>query len=298
MKPDTLRNLLQKNKNLIVPGIYDALSARLAEDAGFNAVFMTGYGVSASLLGKPDIGLLTSVEMARTIAYITNAIDIPVIADADTGYGSPLNVSRTVQLYEDAGASAIQIEDQQWPKRCGHMEGKQVIPMDEMVAKILSAVEARKKNETIIIARTDAIAVEGFNQAIKRSQAYIEAGADMLFLEGPENLDQLAAIPSLLPIPHIINLAETGKGLQLITDDVWKMGYKLALFPITGLLVATNAMKKAYLTLKTNHGSRYLEHEMISYREFNSFIGMEEGVVIDERLLDDARDLIIRQRKD
>src|SRR5579884_2750249 len=195
-----LRELLAGPDLLVVPGAYDGLSARLIVQAGFPIVYMTGFGTAASVLGQPDVGLLTMSEMvARASALASVVGDLPLIADADTGYGNPLNVRRTIREYERAGVAGLHIEDQVWPKKCGHMEGKQVIPMEEMVQKVRAAVEARQDPDFVIIARTDAGAVLGFEEALRRARAYREAGADMLFIEAPRSLEELRAIVQTFP---------------------------------------------------------------------------------------------------
>src|SRR3989442_9007004 len=208
-----LRELLAGPDMLVVPGAYDALSARLIAQAGFPAVTMTGLGPAASVLGQPDVGLLTMSEMlsrAAALAAVTG--DLPLIADADTGYGNPINVRRTIREYERAGVAGLHIEDQVWPKKCGYMEGKQVIPIDEMVQKIRAAVDARQDSDFVIIARTDANAVHGLEDALHRGRAYREAGADVIFIEAPRSITELDAIAQAFPnVPLLYNWAESGK---------------------------------------------------------------------------------------
>ncbi len=211
MKAKKLRELLNKPGIIRAPGVYDAWSARLVEAAGFRAAYMTGFGTSASVLGQPDIGFLTLTEMVTHAGNIANAIGIPVIADADTGYGGSLNVVRTVREYERAGVAALHIEDQVVPKRCGHMEGKQIIPVGDMVAKIRAAVHARRSDDFVIIIRTDARAVEGLDAAIERARAYDEAGADIIFIEAPESVEEMKKIAGIFEKPLFANMVEKGR---------------------------------------------------------------------------------------
>src|SRR6266704_4596964 len=221
-----LRELLADPGLLVAPGAHDALSARLIAQAGFPAVYMTGFGTAASVLGQPDVGLLTMSEMVSRAAAISAVIasvagDLPLIADADTGYGNPINVRRTIREYERAGVAGVHIEDQVWPKKCGHMEGKQVIPKDEMVEKVRAAVDARQDPDFVIIARTDANAVHGLEDAIRRGQAYQEAGADIIFIEAPRSIAELQAIKQAFPdVPLLYNWAESGKTPLLSLDEI------------------------------------------------------------------------------
>src|SRR6202047_4136026 len=240
----TFRELLAEAEPVIAPGAYDALTARLIEQAGFPAVYMTGFGTSASLLGRPDVGLLTMSQMVDNARRIAQAVDVPVIADADTGYGNPLNVIRTVQEYELAGVSAIHIEDQVMPKKCGHMENKQVIAAAEMTEKIRAAVEARSSSDFLIIARTDARAVEGLDSALRRARAYREAGADILFVEAPQNEDEVAQVARAFPnMPLLFNWAGGGKPPPLPLERLNDLGYRIVIFPISALLTAAKAVR-------------------------------------------------------
>src|ERR687894_1384942 len=210
--PRRLRELLSEPEPVLAPGAYDALSARLVEQTGFEAVYMTGFGTAASLLGRPDIGLLTFSEMVDNARRIAQAVEVPVIADADDGYGNPINVIRTVQEYENAGVAAIHIEDQVSPKKCGHLEGKQVIEASEMVEKVRAAVKARHSEDFVIIGRTDARAVEGMEEALERAHRYREAGVDVLFVEAPQSEEEIAAVAEAFPdMPLLFNWVESGK---------------------------------------------------------------------------------------
>src|SRR5579872_4822989 len=239
-----LRELLAQPDLLVAPGAYDALSARLIAQAGFPAVYMTGFGTAASTLGQPDVGLLTMSEMVSRAAALAAVVgDRPLIADADTGYGNPINVRRTIREYERAGVAAIHIEDQIWPKKCGHMEGKQVIPVDEMVQKIRAAVDARQDPAFVVIARTDANAVYGLADALHRGRAYREAGADVIFIEAPRSIEELRTIAQAFPdVPLLFNWAESDKTPLLSLEETHALGFKLVIFPVSLLFAATRTL--------------------------------------------------------
>ena len=239
-----LRALLESGQTIVAPGAFDPLAARLVEEAGFPAVYMTGFGTSAALIGRPDVGLLTMTEMAASAGRIADCVNIPVIADADTGYGNPLNVIRTVGAYEAAGVAGIHIEDQVAPKKCGHMEGKLVIGAQEMAAKVRAAVEARAQPEFVIIARTDARAVEGLEQALERARLYREAGADALFIEALVSEAEVEEAARAFPgVPLLFNWAEGGKTPPVSLARLAELGYRIVIFPISTLLAATAAMR-------------------------------------------------------
>jgi 2-methylisocitrate lyase-like PEP mutase family enzyme len=243
-KTTQLKRLLHERKLLQAPGAYDVLSARIIEMAGFDAVYMTGYGTSASVLGQPDVGLLTASEMAERLRNIVAAVSVPVIVDGDTGFGNPLNVTRTVQLYEQAGAAAIQLEDQVFPKRCGHMLGRRVIPTAEMIQKIKAACEARRDKDFVVIARTDARTNHGIEEALKRGKAYAEAGADVLFDESPESVAELEQINKAFPnTPTLANMIEGGRTPFLPAQQLEALGFAVALYPTGPLYVAVKAVK-------------------------------------------------------
>src|SRR5256714_10439484 len=252
-----LRELLVQRDLLVAPGAYDALSARLIAQAGFPAVYMTGFGTAASVLGQPDVGLLTMSEMVSCAAALAAVIgDVPLIADADTGYGNPINVRRTIHEYERASVAGLHIEDQVWPKKCGHMEGKQVIPIDEMVQKIRAAVDARQDPDFVIIARTDANAVNGLEDALLRGQAYHEAGADVIFIEAPRSITELRAIKQTFPdVPLLYNWAESGKTPLLPLEEIHALGFKLVIFPVSMLFAATQALLYLLEALKQGQTS-------------------------------------------
>src|SRR3984885_3034492 len=238
-RPPALRELFEADEMVLAPGCYDALGARLVEEAGFTAAYMTGFGSAASRLGRPDVGLMTLPEMVDNARRIASAVDIPVIADADTGYGNAINVIRTVREYEAAGVAAIHLEDQVMPKKCGHMEGKQVVAVEEMAAKVAAAVAARRSPDFLIIARTDARAVEGLDGALARARRYREAGADALFVEAPQSVDEIEAVAAAFPdVPLLFNYAEGGKTPAVRYDFLRDLGFSLVIFPLTLLLTA------------------------------------------------------------
>ncbi len=262
---------------VLAPGCYDALGARLVEEAGFPAAYMTGFGAAASRLGRPDVGLMTLPEMVDNARRIAQAIDIPVIADADTGYGNPINVIRTVHEYEAAGVSAIHLEDQVMPKKCGHMEGKQVVPAAEMAAKVAAAVAARRSAEFMIIARTDARAVEGLDAALRRARIYRDAGADVLFVEAPQSEAEIEAVARAFPdVPLLFNYAEGGKTPAVTHAFLRDLGFKLVIFPLTILLAATVAIRSALERIKADGTPIELLPSLLPFGDFLDFIGMAE----------------------
>jgi len=280
-----LRELLAGPDLLVAPGAYDALSARLIAQAGFSAVYMTGFGTAASALGQPDIGLLTMSEMVNRAASLAAVVDdLPLISDADTGYGNPINVRRTIREYERAGVAAVHIEDQVWPKKCGHMEGKQVIPMDEMVQKIHAAVDARQDPDFVIIARTDANAVNGLEDALRRGQAFREAGADVIFIEAPRSVAELQAIKQAFPdVPLLFNWAESNKTPFLSLDEIRSLGFKLVLFPVSLLFAATQAMLGLLEILKKGETSIPFHSHMVTFAQFTDHIGLPEIQELERR---------------
>ena len=280
-----LRELLVQRGLLVAPGAYDALSARLIAQAGFPAVYMTGFGTAASVLGQPDVGLLTMSEMVSRAAALAAVVgDRPLIADADTGYGNPINVRRTVREYEQAGVAAIHIEDQVWPKKCGHMEGKQVISVDEMVQKIRAAVDARQDPDFVIIARTDANAVYGLEDALRRGRAYREAGADVIFIEAPRSIGELRAIAQAFPdVPLLYNWAESGKTPLLPLEEIHALGFKLVIFPVSMLFAATQALLDLLEALKQGQTSLAFAERMVTFSQFTDQIGLPEIQALERR---------------
>jgi 2,3-dimethylmalate lyase len=279
-----LRALLESGQTIVAPGAFDPLAARLVEEAGFPAVYMTGFGTSAALLGRPDVGLLTMTEMADNAARIAACVDIPLIADADTGYGNPINVIRTVGAYEAAGAAGIHIEDQVAPKKCGHMEGKLVIPAAEMAAKIRAATEARTNPDFVIIARTDARAVEGFEQALARARLYLEAGADGLFIEALTSETEIAEVARTFPgVPLLFNWAEGGKTPPVSLARLQELGYRIVIFPISTLLAATVAMRRILQEIAQAGTPAAALGDLPAFGEFVDFIGLPEVRAAEQR---------------
>jgi 2,3-dimethylmalate lyase len=275
--PARLRELLAAPHPIVAPGAFDPLAARLVEEAGFPAVYMTGFGSSAALLGRPDVGLLTMTEMAGNAGRIAACVDIPVIADADTGYGNPLNVIRTVGAYEAAGVAGIHIEDQVAPKKCGHMEGKQVIPPADMAQKIRAAVEARGDPDFVIIARTDARAVEGLEGALDRARLYRQAGADALFIEAVVTEAEAAEAARAFPgVPLLFNWAEGGKTPPIGLDRLTALGYRIVIFPIATLLAATGAMRAILREIAAAGTPAAALSGLPSFGEFTEFIGLPQ----------------------
>ncbi len=275
--PPTLRELLAGDRMVLAPGCYDALGARLVEEAGFMAAYMTGFGSAASLLGRPDVGLLAMPEMVDNARRIASAVAIPVIADADTGYGNPINVIRTVHEYESAGAAAIHIEDQVMPKKCGHLAGKQVIAASEMAAKVRAAVAARSSADFLIIARTDARAVEGLPAALERARRYRDAGADVLFVEAPESIAEIEQVASTLSgMPLLFNYAEGGRTPPVTHDALEELGFKIVIFPIGTLLAATGAMRALLAQIRAQGSPMQALPTLLPFEQFLQFIGLPE----------------------
>jgi carboxyvinyl-carboxyphosphonate phosphorylmutase len=280
-----LRELLSAPDPLVAPGAYDALSARLIEQAGFDVVYMTGFGTTASLIGRPDVGLLSATEMVDNARRIVSAVDVPVIADADTGYGNAINVVRTVQLYEQAGVAGIQLEDQVMPKRCGHMSGKALIGADEMVGKLQAAVAARTDPDLVIIARTDAVAVQGLDEALTRARSFAEAGADVLFVEAPTSEEDIARVATELSgvAPLVFNWAEGGRTPPLSLERIAELGFSLVIYPIGALLAATAGIRSLLATLKTDGTPVSALDALPSFEEFTGLIGLPEVQSLEQR---------------
>lgn len=279
-----LRGLIQAHRPVLAPGAYDTLSARLVEAAGFPAIYMTGFGTAASVLGRPDVGLLGMSEMVEHARRMVQAVRVPVIADADTGYGNPINVIRTVQEYEAAGVAAIHIEDQLAPKKCGHMEGKQVIPATEMTQKLRAAVEARRSSDFLIIARTDARAVEGMARALERARLYRQAGADVLFVEAPQTEEEIETVARGFPdVPLLFNWAEGGKTPPVPLARLRELDYAIVIFPIATLLAATRAIREVLAKIREAGTPMPVMERLVPFQEFLDFIGLPEVRELEQR---------------
>ena len=270
-----LRALLKQDGIIVAPGAYDGLTSKLIEAAGFSAVYVTGAGIAVSKLGVPDIGLTTMNDVLETARNIVQATDLPVICDADTGYGNPLNVVRTVREFERIGVEAIQIEDQVMPKKCGHIEGKQIIPEQEMLQKIRAFRYARESEDFLLIARTDAIAVNGFEDAVERARHYADAGADILFIEAPHSIKEMAKLPELIPdTPLLVNMVEGGSKTPILPiDDLQKMGFKIVIFPVSALLSAIKSIQLVLAEMKKGSTSTFTDH-MIEFHELFDVVGL------------------------
>lgn len=274
MTQSLLQKLQDENRIIVMPGVYDALSARIAEQVGFEVVFQSGYSASAGILGMPDYGFLNAGETVEQARKIVRAISIPLIVDVDTGYGNPLTVWRLIRDLERAGVAGVFLEDQVWPKRCGHMSGKQVVPMDDYIPKLKVAVEAKRNKEFVIVARTDAIEPLGLEEAIRRGKAYRKAGADAVFIEAPRTMDELKMIAKSVDAPLVANMMEGGKTPLLSAEELWKIGFRLVVFPLTALFAATYAMREAFQTLKTKGVTKSFMNRMVTFEEFNKLIDL------------------------
>ena len=270
-----VHQILEKNSSVVFPGVYDALSAQIAAKTGFPLAFVSGYSVAATLIGEPDFGLLTQTEMANHARRVCKSVDIPIIVDADTGYGNPLNVYRTVDDLIAAGAAGCFLEDQVWPKKCGHMQGKKVIDQNDYIDKIRAANEARAGRDFFIVARTDALSVTGMDDAIGRVVAAREAGADGSFVEAPTSLDEMAEIGRRSPAPNVSNMIVGGRTPFLSEDELAKLGFHLIVHPLAGLYSAAKAIQQTYCRLQESGSTKGEENRQMSFSEFNELIGVD-----------------------
>ena len=279
-----LKQLINNNKSIIVPGVHDPMSAKIFQDSGFDALFAGGFSLSASTLGVPDIGLLTMSENIERVKRITSHINIPLIADMDTGYGNPINVIRTVKESINAGAAAIILEDQSWPKRCGHMEGKSVIPMQEHIEKIKAADYARDGSDLVIIARTDSRGTHNLEEAIKRGKALEKSGADMIFIEAPQTEEEIRTIGKEINLPLLINLIEGGKTPNLSINEFESLGFRIILHPLTSIFATAYSMKKLATHIKSNSTSKGY-NELLNFNEFEKIVDLQKYKELDSRFL-------------
>ena len=279
-----LRTLLKDNKSIVVPGVHDPMSAKIFQDAGFPVLFTGGFSLSASTLGVPDIGLLTMSENIERVKRVTNTINIPLIADMDTGYGSPLNVIRTVQECVNVGVAGIILEDQSWPKKCGHMEGKSVISNEEHVEKIKAAVHARGDSELVIIARTDSRATHSLEEAIRRGKNLEESGADVIFIEAPQTEDEIRTIGKEIKLPMLINLIEGGKTPNLPISDLEELGFRLILYPLTSIFATAYSMQKLASHVRSEKTTRGYD-EILTFSEFENVVDLQKYKDLDSKFL-------------
>jgi 2-methylisocitrate lyase-like PEP mutase family enzyme len=281
---ETLRTLLSRKPIVVAPGVYDPFTALVAMQAGFETLYVSGAAIAYTRLGRPDIGLVSMSEVADTVTLIRDRLSAHLIVDADTGYGNAINVTRTVRAFERAGASAIQLEDQDFPKRCGHLDGKALIPAAEMVGKIKAALDTRRSSGTLIVARTDAVAVEGFDQAIERATLYKEAGADLLFVEAPKSRDELARVTKALPgVPLMANMVEGGKTPILPAAELEAIGFALVIYP-GGIVRALGHMASEYFaSLAANGTTEPFRNRMLSFEEINRVVGTPEMIALGKR---------------
>jgi len=282
-KTRRLRELLD-GPGVLAPGAFDAVSAKVIEAVGFEAVYMTGFGASASVLGLPDYGLMSLAEMVQRAGTIARAVSVPLIADADTGYGNPLNVFRTIREYEAAGIAALHLEDQVFPKRCGHMAGKEVIPANEFASKVEAAVRARTNPDFVIIARTDARAAIDLDEAIQRGHLAQEAGADVIFIEAPQSVAEIQQIAQEFPnVPLMANMVEYGKTPMFSFAELYEMGYRLVIFPVSNLFAATHSMFRVMRELQEKGTTQGILDEMVKFTEFTDLIGLPEWQAIEQK---------------
>lgn len=277
-----LRELISNNNTIIAPGVFDGLSAMLAKNAGFSVLYASG-GAIARSMGYPDIGLITMTEVLASLARIVDTSKLPVIADADTGFGNSLNIRRTIHEYERLGLAGLHIEDQTFPKRCGHLKDKSLISIEEMCTKIIAAKESRKDPDFLIIARTDAIGVEGFDHAIKRAEAYANAGADVLFIEAPETIQQIEDIAKLIPQKKLINMFSGGKTPLVSVKRLKELGYSIVIIPSDLQRAAIKAMQKTLEVIFQDGNSAAIEDQLASFKEREKIIGTDDYFKMDEQ---------------
>ena len=278
-----LRRMLGEPGIIMAPGAYDCLTAKIIQQAGFPAVYMTGAGTSVARLGYPDLALATMTEMVANASDIAAAVDVPVIADADTGYGGILNIQRTIRQYERSGVAAVHIEDQEFPKRCGHLDNKRVIPTQDMVGKIRAAVDARTDDDFVIVVRTDALAVTGWDDTMRRCEAYTRAGADVLFVEALRSPEEAERVVRSVDLPLLYNFVETGKSPLIPAPELERLGFKLVIFPVSALLTVSRVVSNLMLDLKTQGTTAHLLENMVRLEDCFEAVGLSEMLAQDGR---------------
>lgn len=289
MTATRVHRILDEVGALAFPGVYDTLSAKIAQHVGFPLAFVSGYSVAATAIGEPDMGLLTQTEMIDRARRICMSVSIPIIVDADTGYGNPVNVHRTVHELIAAGAAGCFLEDQVWPKRCGHMRSKKVIDRDDYVQKIRAAVDARGDRDFFIVARTDALAAADLDEALRRVQAAREVGADASFVEAPTSLDDLQSIGRRSPAPNVANMIEGGRTPVLPKQQLVDLGFQLILYPLTALFASARLIESVYRTLKEVGTTQREIERLMTFAEFNALIGVDEKYALTERFGSEAQ---------
>ena len=282
-KAHLIRQALSQSGQLVMPGVYDALSAKIAARSGFEVIFITGYSLSATLLGEPDFGLLTQTEVIAAAQRICSVVETPVIVDADTGYGNAINVIRTVRELISAGAAGMFLEDQVWPKRCGHMQGKQVIPLEEQVKKLKAAIEAKQNRDFFIVARTDSRQSLGLDAAVERGIAFKEAGADAVFIEAPESKEEMREISKQVPGPLVANMLERGVTPLMGPKELKELGFDLIVWPLAPLYSAAKSLTEVYTTLRRDGSTLAILDRLMPFDDFNRVVGLDEKYALDAK---------------
>jgi methylisocitrate lyase len=282
-KAHLIRQALSQSGQLVMPGVYDALSAKIAARSGFEVIFITGYSLSATLLGEPDFGLLTQTEVIAAAQRICSVVETPVIVDADTGYGNAINVIRTVRELMSAGAAGMFLEDQVWPKRCGHMQGKQVIPLEEQVKKLKAAIEAKQNRDFFIVARTDSRQSLGLDAAVERGIAFKEAGADAVFIEAPESKEEMREISKQVPGPLVANMLERGVTPLMGPKELKELGFDLIVWPLAPLYSAAKSLTEVYTTLRRDGSTLAILDRLMPFDDFNRVVGLDEKYALDAK---------------
>jgi 2-methylisocitrate lyase-like PEP mutase family enzyme len=282
-KAEMIRRSLKKSGQLVMPGVYDALSAQIATKTGFEVIFISGYSLAATMLGEPDFGILTQTEMLSAAQRICSVTDLPVIVDADTGYGNAINVIRTVDELIRIGAAGMFLEDQVWPKRCGHMKGKQVIPLEEQLKKLQAAIDTKRNRDFFIVARTDARQALGLNEAITRGIAFKKAGADAVFIEAPETKEEMLEIARCVPPPLVANMLERGVTPLMGPRELRDLGFDLVVWPLAPLYSVAKSLNEVYTTLRRDGTTVDILDRLMPFDEFNRIVGLEEKYQLDEK---------------